>query len=60
MSQTKTRPLFDLFFFSDPFFSTPFSFQAALSQIESGEHRIRKATREKLAGAMGITESQLR
>jgi transcriptional regulator with XRE-family HTH domain len=34
--------------------------QAALSQIESGEHRIRKATREKLAGAMGITESQLR
>lgn len=34
--------------------------QAALSQIESGEHRIRKATREKLADAMGITESQLR
>ena len=34
--------------------------QAALSQIESGEHRIRKATREKLAKALGLIESQLR
>jgi len=33
--------------------------QAALSQIESGEHKIRKATREKLAKAMGITAAQL-
>ncbi|MBM9536305.1 helix-turn-helix domain-containing protein [Desulfobulbus alkaliphilus] len=34
--------------------------QAALSQIESGEHKTRKATLEKLALAMGITESMLR
>ena len=33
--------------------------QAALSQIESGEHKIRKGTREKLARAMGITASML-
>lgn len=33
--------------------------QAALSQIESGEHKARKATREKLARAMGITVGQL-
>ena len=33
--------------------------QAALSQIESGEHKTRKATREKLARAMGITEPML-
>ncbi|MDY0275098.1 MAG: helix-turn-helix transcriptional regulator [Desulfomicrobium sp.] len=33
--------------------------QAALSQIESGAHTIRKATREKLARAMGITAVQL-
>ena len=34
--------------------------QAALSQIESGEHKARKATREKLARAMGITAEQLK
>ena len=33
--------------------------QAALSQIESGEHKTRKTTREKLARAMGITASIL-
>lgn len=33
--------------------------QAALSQIESGAHKARKATREKLALAMGITLDQL-
>ena len=33
--------------------------EAALSQIESGEHKIRKGTREKLARAMGITASML-
>lgn len=33
--------------------------QAALSQIESGEHKARKATREKLARALGITIDQL-
>ena len=33
--------------------------QAALSQIESGAHKIRKVTREKLARAMGITAEQL-
>ena len=33
--------------------------QAALSQIESGEHKTRKTTREKLARAMGITTSML-
>lgn len=33
--------------------------QAALSQIESGDHKARKATREKLARAMGITLDQL-
>lgn len=33
--------------------------QAALSQIESGEHQIRKATRKKLAAALGVAESQL-
>ena len=34
--------------------------QAALSQIESGEHKARKATREKRARAMGITPEQLK
>lgn len=33
--------------------------QAALSQMESGEKRLRKATLEKLAGAMGIGVEQL-
>ena len=33
--------------------------RAALSQMESGESRLRKATREKLAAAMGINASQL-
>jgi DNA-binding XRE family transcriptional regulator len=33
--------------------------QAALSQMESGESKLRKATREKLATAMGINASQL-
>lgn len=33
--------------------------QAALSQIESGEHKARKATREKLALALGITVDQI-
>jgi DNA-binding XRE family transcriptional regulator len=33
--------------------------QAALSQIESGGHKARKATRAKLALAMGITADQL-
>lgn len=33
--------------------------QAALSQIESGAHKARKATRAKLASAMGITVDQL-
>ena len=33
--------------------------QAALSQIESGEHNIRKVAREKQAKAMGITAAQL-
>lgn len=33
--------------------------QAALSQMESGESRLRKATRVKLAAAMGITPEQL-
>jgi DNA-binding XRE family transcriptional regulator len=33
--------------------------QAALSQMESGGKRLRKATREKLAAAMGITPGQL-
>lgn len=33
--------------------------QAALSQIESGAHKARKATREKLARAMGISAEQL-
>lgn len=33
--------------------------QAALSQIESGEHKVRKATRAKLALAMGITVDHL-
>lgn len=34
--------------------------QAALSQMESGEKRLRKATMEKLAVAMGISVEQLR
>jgi hypothetical protein len=34
--------------------------QAALSQIESGAHKARKATREKLARAMGIMAEQLK
>lgn len=33
--------------------------QAALAQMESGEHKPRKATREKLAKALGITVGQL-
>lgn len=33
--------------------------QAALSQMESGESRLRKATRIKLAAAMGLNEEQL-
>lgn len=33
--------------------------QAALAQMESGEHKPRKATREKLAMALGITPVQL-
>lgn len=33
--------------------------QAALSQMENGESKLRKATREKLAAAMGISSSQL-
>ena len=34
--------------------------QAALSQMEAGEKRLRKATLEKLAAAMGIGVEQLR
>jgi DNA-binding XRE family transcriptional regulator len=34
--------------------------QAALSQIESGEHKARKATRAKIASALGITVEQMR
>jgi DNA-binding XRE family transcriptional regulator len=33
--------------------------QAALSQIESGQHKPRKATKSKLAEALGITVEQL-
>ena len=33
--------------------------QAALSQIESGEHKPRKATRAKIAAALGITVEQM-
>ena len=33
--------------------------QAALSQMESGEAKLRKATREKLAQAMGLNPGQL-
>lgn len=33
--------------------------QAALSQIESGKHKAQKATRQKLAAAMGLTLAQL-
>lgn len=33
--------------------------QAALAQMESGEHKTRKATREKLAAALAITVGQL-
>lgn len=33
--------------------------QAALSQMESGEAKLRKATREKLARAMGLNPEQL-
>jgi len=33
--------------------------QAALAQMESGEHKTRKATRAKLAAAMGLTVEQL-
>lgn len=33
--------------------------QAALSQMESGESKLRKATRIKLAAAMGINPEQL-
>ena len=33
--------------------------QAALSQMESGETKLRKATREKLAQAMGLNSEQL-
>ena len=34
--------------------------QAALSQMESGEKKLRKASLEKLAGALGVTVEQLR
>ena len=34
--------------------------QAALSQMEGGEKRLRKVTQEKLAAAMGISVEQLR
>jgi transcriptional regulator with XRE-family HTH domain len=34
--------------------------QAALSQMEAGRKRLRKATLEKLAAAMGIDVKQLR
>lgn len=34
--------------------------QAALSQMESGEKKLRKASLEKLAGALGVTIEQLR
>lgn len=33
--------------------------QASLSQMESGESKLRKATKEKLAAALGISASQL-
>ena len=33
--------------------------QAALSQMETGEKRLRKATREKLANAMGVSPEQV-
>ncbi|MDP2752740.1 MAG: helix-turn-helix transcriptional regulator [Rhodocyclaceae bacterium] len=33
--------------------------QAALSQMESGEAKLRKASREKLAKAMGLNPEQL-
>jgi transcriptional regulator with XRE-family HTH domain len=33
--------------------------QAALSQMESGEAKLRKATREKLAKVMGLNPKQL-
>ncbi|MBU4176936.1 MAG: helix-turn-helix domain-containing protein [Proteobacteria bacterium] len=33
--------------------------QAALSQMESGEAKLRKATREKLAQALGLNPGQL-
>lgn len=33
--------------------------QAAFSQMESGETKLRKATREKLAKAMGLNPDQL-
>lgn len=33
--------------------------QAALSQMESGESKLRKATRVKLAAVMGLNEEQL-
>jgi len=33
--------------------------QAALSQMESGESRLRKATLVKLAAAMGLNSEQL-
>ncbi len=33
--------------------------QAALSQMESGEAKLRKATREKLARALGLNSEQL-
>lgn len=33
--------------------------QAALSQMENGEQKMRKATREKLASALGLTPEQL-
>jgi len=34
--------------------------QAALSQMESGDKKLRKASLEKLAGALGVTIEQLR
>jgi len=34
--------------------------QAALSQMESGEKKLRKATLEKLAEALGVSVEQIR
>jgi transcriptional regulator with XRE-family HTH domain len=34
--------------------------QAALSQMESGEKKLRKATLEKLAAALGVSIEQIK